>query len=546
METTTVDAGANLRYYLRIVARRKATIVASVVVALLAAIAVSFLVQTKTYQADTEVLVEPGIGDLLGGDSVAALYNRQRNLENDVRFIESSSVEQDAAARLGFEASVSASASPTADIITITATDSDPERAAQIASTFAQSYIAIRQDQRIDELNTTAEVIEEQIAGLQQQRDALPPENVGEAAGIDRAIVDLNDTLQRARASGDLTERGGPQVTQEAEVPGSPIEPNLPRNLGAGIVLGLLAGVGLGFLRDRLDDSIRTKDDLALSTRGAPVLGLIPQVEGWKERSEAKLVSLRETNSPAAEAYRALRTSVQFLGVEDELKSLAITSPGAREGKSTTLANLAVTLAKTGKQVIVVDCDLRRPRIHEFYGCSNNVGLTSVLLGDTPLAKAIQAVPEQARLRLLASGPLPPNPSEVLSMRRVANLVDALEAEADIVLIDCPPILPVTDALLVSRFVDAIVLVASARTTSKRQLIRAVEMLGQVDAPFVGSTLNVVSGEEEGYGYVYGHGYSSLPGFGTNGSKRGGRLRRLTGSPSPADDDEDLGTQVPR
>jgi capsular exopolysaccharide synthesis family protein len=214
------------------------------------------------------------------------------------------------------------------------------------------------------------------------------------------------------------------------------------------------------------------------------------------------VVSLADSRSPATEAYRTLRTSIQFLTLNGPLRALQITSPGAQEGKSTTIANLAVALAGMGQRVIVVCCDLRRPRIHEFFDLDNSVGLTSVLLGQEPLTVALQEVPGQPRLSLLASGPLPPNPADLLSSQPSGEVLTALQSHADIVLIDSPPVLPVTDSLILSSRVDATLLTCLAGVTTRKELGRAAELLRQVDAPLVGTILNGVS-EGQPYGYYY-------------------------------------------
>jgi non-specific protein-tyrosine kinase len=251
---------------------------------------------------------------------------------------------------------------------------------------------------------------------------------------------------------------------------------------------------------------VKSKDDLERAS-GLQTLALIPAVEGWRDRDEARLVSVAEPTSPPAESYRTLRTSIQFLGLERPLRTLQVTSPAAGEGKTTTLANLAVALARAGQQVVVACCDLRRPRVHEFFGLSNGIGFTNVLLGEAPLSAVLQPVEGVERLAVLASGPLPPNPSELLASRRTADVLAALAGGADVVLVDSPPVLPVTDAAVLAGQVDATVLVATVGDTTRREVARAVEVLRQVGAPLVGTVLNGVP-TEGGYGYSYdGYGY---------------------------------------
>ena len=230
-----------------------------------------------------------------------------------------------------------------------------------------------------------------------------------------------------------------------------------------------------------------------------PVIGAIPAVGGWKERTDIKLISMNAPNSPAAEAYRTLRTAIQFVALDRPMGSCRSPAPNAGEGKTTSLANLGVALAKAGQRVILVCCDLRRPRLHEFFGLNNEIGFTSMLLGRHLSGRALQAVPGIPRLRVLASGPLPPNPSELLSSGRTKEVFAALKAEADIVLIDSPPVLPVTDALVLFRHVDATIMVFAVGQTSQKQAATALAMAQQVDAPLVGAVLNGVP-RPAGYG----------------------------------------------
>jgi capsular exopolysaccharide synthesis family protein len=280
------------------------------------------------------------------------------------------------------------------------------------------------------------------------------------------------------------------------------VSPTPRRNVLLGLLLGLVLGVGSVVLLEHLDDSIKSKEDIERNAPGLMVLGVIPLVPQWRDRTQTRLVAMTEPNSPTAEAYRTLRTSIQFLGLDRSLRVLQVTSPVASEGKSTTLANLAVALSQAGSRVVVVCCDLRRPRIHQFFGVPNEVGLTSVLLGQVPLTKALQSVPGQPRIMVLASGPIPPNPSELLSSQRTADLLSQIANQADIVLVDCPPVLPVTDAAVLARKVDGTLVVASAGMTTTKDLARTIQLLGQVDAPLLGVVLNGGTAEA-GYGYTY-------------------------------------------
>jgi capsular exopolysaccharide synthesis family protein len=250
------------------------------------------------------------------------------------------------------------------------------------------------------------------------------------------------------------------------------------------------------------------------ATDGLPVLALIPAATAWKNAKLPYCVTIAEPTSNAAEAYRGLRTAVKFLDIEQPARVIEITSMAAAEGKTTTVANLAVALAQAGDRVVIADCDLRRPRVHEFLGLDNSIGLTSALLGDIELHDAIFSVAQTANLAVLPSGPLPPNPSELLTWSGTGNLVRGLLSHFDYVLIDTPPLLPVTDALVVSSFVDVTLVIATRRLSKRREARRAIEMLRQVDAPIVGTIFNGVSGENiyapSGYAYYSRRGRTEL------------------------------------
>jgi len=213
-----------------------------------------------------------------------------------------------------------------------------------------------------------------------------------------------------------------------------------------------------------------------------------------------------------------LRTSIQFTALDRPIRVLQVTSASAQEGKTTTIVNTAVAMARAGLEVVVVCCDLRRPRLHEFFGLPNDEGFSSVLLGRTPLSSALQQVPGQPRLSLLASGATPPNPSELLSSPRTFEVINSLKAGADMVLVDSPPVLPVTDSLVLSRHVDATVVV----TTTRKDFRRTVELLNQVDATVLGVVLNGVKGGD-GYGSYYGYDEPSASPSRERRARRGSR-----------------------
>ncbi|GAA0967965.1 Tyrosine-protein kinase YwqD [Nocardioides aquaticus] len=293
-------------------------------------------------------------------------------------------------------------------------------------------------------------------------------------------------------------------VTQSADVNTTPVSPNIVRNLGLGAVLGLLLGIGLAVLRDLLDTSVSSVEDVQQVT-AAPILGHINSDAAAVKKDPE--VALREP-TPWAEAFRVLRTNMQFVEVDHDKRMFVISSPLPGEGKSTTTVNLAITLAAAGQSVALVDCDLRRPMLATRLGVDGAVGTTSVLIGQVKLDDALQTL-EGSGVQVLASGPVPPNPSELLQSQAMAELVTDLRERFDIVLLDAPPLLPVTDSALLAAQVDGLLLVTRHGKTTRDQLAHALDRLAQVDAKPVGVVINMAPAKKSarGYGYGYGYGY---------------------------------------
>jgi capsular exopolysaccharide synthesis family protein len=481
-------------------------------VAVGAGLGVSYL-QTKTYRATAEMLLQPQpTASALDPNTGQSGSNLAASAQTEIRVLQSKPVRDAVTQKLGSAPSIQASQEGQTYVINVRADSTDPRLAAATANAYVNAYIDYRRTQSVNDLLTAGQQIQAKIDDLQKQIDALNAQGqtpAEQSTAAQRTSLLNQQALFKAKLDqlqvDAKLKNGGATLVTPAVAPTAPFKPTPRRTAAIAGVLGLLCGTGIAFLFDYLDDSVKSKDELELAVRGVPVLGLIPAVPGWKDRTVARVVSLSEPSSPAAEAYRSLRTSLQFLALDRPLRTVQVTSPSPSEGKTTTLANVAVALARAGQRVIIACCDLRRPRIHEFFGLSNEVGFTSVMLGDVPLSQAVRPVTGEDRLLVLASGPLPPNPSELLSSRRAAEVLVALQAEADIVLVDSPPVLPVTDAAVLSGHVEATLLVATAHLTTGKELVRATELLRQVDAPLIGTVLNgIVS--EGAYGY-YRHRY---------------------------------------
>jgi non-specific protein-tyrosine kinase len=487
--------------------------------------AASFI-QTPVYSANAELLLQPKSTESLFDSETGQRRDPERGVQTEIEVLKSRPVQEAVKQKLGASPEILVSPVGQTDVIEVRSESTDPERAATVANTYATEYIDFRRKQAVDDLIAAGNEIQTKVTDLQRQIDAIDPRATDRRTSLLEQQALFKQKQDQLQVDAAL-KTGGAQLVTQAAAPTSPIRPTPARSAVLATMVGLILGVGLAFMFEHLDDSIKGREDIERAVGGLPVLGLVPLVANWKDRGRPMVVSIAEPKSSAAEAYRALRTSVQFMGLDRPLRIIQMTSPAASEGKSTTLANLAVALAQAGERVVMVDCDLRRPRIHHFFGLSNDVGFTSVLVGDAPLSSALQSVEGQDRLRLLASGPVPPNPSELLSGRRAAEIFSALQAESDIVLVDCPPVLPVTDATVLAGRVNATLLVATSGTTSRSALQHAYGSLRQVDAPVIGTVLNGITSEGGygyGYGYGYQYGYAEEPA--SNGSEGDGQNRR--------------------
>jgi polysaccharide biosynthesis transport protein len=290
-------------------------------------------------------------------------------------------------------------------------------------------------------------------------------------------------------------------VVDKAKVPKFPIKPNLMLNLMIAIALGLGIGVGLALLLEHLDDTIKLPEDME-KLLGLPVLGLIPLTK-TTHGEELSLAENADLRSPFAEAYRSLRTTLQFSTAEGMPKVLLVTSTSVGEGKSTTALSLATHITQTGKNVLLIDCDLRKASLHKKLGIANDFGLTNYLAGDAQPVSITRgcSIPN---LFLIASGPLPPNPAELLGSAKMVALLNLAAEKFDQVIIDGPPVLGLADAPLLGSLVEATILVAECGVTSRQFAQGAVKRLRSTRTRLVGGVLTKVDTRKGSYGY---HGY---------------------------------------
>ena len=413
-----------------------------------------YTASAQTFVAITTPVTSQGLVDVgVGG----AVYTIQR-LTSYIQLIDSPEVLQPVIDELGLEVSVGAlaegvSASNPVDtvLINVSVSDLDPQAAAMIANA-----VALRLGNVIQILETSA---------------------TGE-------IVPVKATL-----------------TNPARPPGVPSSPRTRVNLLLGFLIGLALGVGYAFLRQSLNTTVKNPEEL-MELTGTNPLGVVAFDSGAKKNPVIAL----DSRTSRAEAFRTIRTNLQYVDVDNPPRVVVITSSVPMEGKSTTAVNLAITMAQAGRNVVLVEADLRLPKTSIYLGIEPGLGLTDVLAGQATLAEALLPW-NRGLITVLPAGHNPSNPSELLASRQFAKVIATLRADFDSVIIDATPLLHVTDAAIVSKAADGAILLVHFGKTTREQVASSIAALDQVEARLLGTVLNFIPTGRRGYGYKYGYGY---------------------------------------
>jgi polysaccharide biosynthesis transport protein len=418
----------------------------------------------------------------------------------------------------------------TAKLLVIAKTDPDGGTSAALEGTLLSQQLVKSFGQMLKS-RAVAEAalrLDPQPLTAQQLQQKVTAEPVADTLLIDLSVQDSNPVQAKrltnsvARAFIDAVPRlqsGAAlrvSLVEPALTPAAPIRPRTRVNVALGLLLGLMLGVGLALLREILDRSVKSSDELELAA-DSPVVGLIPPFRAGKQ----PIPVAEQPRTAAAEAFRKLRTNFAFLGVDRESLTCVISSPSASDGKSTVAANLGIALAQAGRRVALVDGDLREPALHKLFHLSHRVGTTTVLLDQADVHDAIQDL-GHGFPDVLTCGELPPNPSELLGSRRMQELVYQLRSTYEVVLVDCAPLLPVTDPMVVSRFADGILLIARAGVTTSDQLRAAKAVCTKAGATVFGTVLNAASVAEANqprYSAYYGGTDGKLRAVSTGGAR---------------------------
>ena len=512
--------------YLRVIRQRGWIVIVAVVVIVAIAFAYSHH-STPLYKATTSVVYEKSnLEQALFGVAVFPDTNQSVVVLTDADLVKVIPVATAVKAQLKSSKSpaellgmITVTTSTTTNVVQIDAVSTDAKEAADVANAFAQQFIVSRQ-------NADRATVEAATQLIKNQLDTLSPTDPNVAT-----LKSRYESLQIIEAM----QNGGFTVAQSAVAPGAAFSPRPLRTGILALFVALVLGFGLVFLLDYLDKRIKDVKTLEQSF-GVPVLATVPAVDGrWKGHTDGKrsLSAVGFISHPSLlESFRTLRSSLQYFDVDKSIHSILVTSGLPREGKTVTAINLALSLAFAGNRVVILEADLRRPMVPEYLAVKNEVGLSTVLAGGTALKDAMQLVnldafiPEKIRERVndvngvpldrnlycLASGPLPPNPAELLGSNRMEKLLDELSRSSrlDYVVIDTPPILSVADALVIAPQVDAVVIATRIDWTTQEEAHEVSDLLRRSGARVIG----VVAGgmkPRSGYyrrrGYNYGNRY---------------------------------------
>lgn len=521
-----------LRDYLNVLRIRKWIVIQAVVLVTLAAVVVSFL-QAPIYEGKATILVsDRDTGAALLGNSLSDFANSpERAIQTQVQLMQLRPLAEDTIRSLGLKTTpeellqrVNVEGIGQTNVVTISVIDSDPQRAADIANALALAYVDWSKETKRESIRAAANQIEERLDEARAEILALGEKIVdnretdrngqpikddqlsAELAIATDLYATLAEKLETLRVSEEL-EIGSGRVVAPAVAEPVATSPQPVRNALLAVVVGLVLGVALALLIEHLDNTIKSTDE-AERLYAVPVLGHIP-AEKYSKDQKGRLAIVERSGSAAAEAYRVLRNSMDFISLEKQVRTVLVTSAAPSEGKSTVAANLASGLAQAGKKVVLVSCDFRRPATEQFFSLKNSVGLSDVLAGRIALRDALQR-PDEERLLILTSGAMPPNPSELLGSPRMQEVIESLEEWGDWVVIDSPPLLAVADPAAVARWADGVLMVARGGVSTRDAAKKSRQLLDQVGANVVGVVIWGI--EESGpassfYGESYYGGY---------------------------------------
>lgn len=504
--------------YLSIVSRRWIWVLAAVI-GFNAAVGLFSIVRPHTFEASSRVLLTDTAAQRALDPRAQTPGLISGQLPNEIALARSDVVEKLVRAELGLLPEIDLSADTEADILVFRATASSPADAALYANTWAEQYIAVKRSDAISDINAATANLRTQLEDLRRKRQALrapldelddeilDAPNEREAAALqkqyDRLANDLSYELDQITSQADATTAnmsdlelqaqlatvGEARIIQVAAPPTSGANAPLSLNLALGTVLGLIAGFVLAFLAERRDNTIKSAADVALVTDVAVLAGVPEAAE--HDRRFLGIATYQGADGRFAEAYHKVRSALEFALFEREVRTILVTSPSSAEGKSTSASNLALAFASVGKRTVLIDVDFRRPRQHVIYGIDQAPGLSNVVLHNFDLFSVACPVQEPGleSLRVIPTGIIPPAPAAFVGTEAFRDAIGWIRDSSDLVILDAPPLLAVSDPHTLAHDVDAVVMTVRVGSTTRPQLREAIAALHQVGANIVGIVL---------------------------------------------------------
>ena len=527
----------DFRRQLGIFRRWLVLLVAGTVLSAVAAFGLSSI-QQPVYEAKTILIVgqalqalNPDISQILASQRLSATYaaiaTKRPALESVIDELRLDTTTELLAER------VFAQAPTESTLLILTAQDTDPDRAAAIADELAEYLIestpviqGVQADLQ-ESIEAELRATQQQIVATQQRVDGLvalespQPEDLTTIEALQGRLVTLRSTYATLLASSTQNATNLLTVVEPAIAATDPVSPRVLLNTLLAAVLGLLLAAALAATIEFLDDRVKDADAVQ-EVAGLSTLGTVAQMKGGGAEAELyRIATLLYPRSGVAEAYRTLRTNIEFASIDAPIHTLLVTSAGPHEGKTVTAANLAVAFAQAGRLTILVDADLRRPGIHSMFRMQQEPGLTTLLRRDGTKMDEVALATEQPNLRVIPTGPLPPNPAELLGSHRMREVVDRLKDGGELVIFDSPPVQAVSDAAVMSSYLDATVLVVDARRGHRGALRHAREALSRAGANVLGVILNRVpeAAAASEYGYYYEEKETDASGTSASGEK---------------------------
>jgi succinoglycan biosynthesis transport protein ExoP len=399
-------------------------------------------------------------------------------------------------------------------LLRITVDDPNPSRAADIANAMASVFTTRIRDLQSERYSASRDGLAAQVADMEKQIAATTSQisNTYDPSTLQQLQARLTQyrtiysnlvtSYEQVRLSEEQTSTNV-VVSEPATANTIPVKPKTAQNTVLALVAGILLATAVVFAVDTLDDTIKDPEEVRRKF-GLPILGMI----AWHETTPDKPIALAEPRSPTAEAFRSLRTNLTYASVDRPLRRILITSPTPQDGKTTVACSLSVVLSQNDKKVLLLDADLRKPQVHQVFGFQNRIGLSDLFLRPPESPSGVLHAISGHTLALMTSGPLPPNPSELLTSQMMGKILDMLNQTFDLIVIDTPPLLTVTDAAALAPAMDGVVLVAKPGKTKLREFKQALEQLQAVKARVLGVVLNDVNPRSRKYGYYYNRYYS--------------------------------------